>query len=65
MTSTPFDDTRPQLPRAPTRLSGILCRHTPAVNRLPVPLVGLDSDNGSEFISRSLLDYCRRYAITF
>jgi hypothetical protein len=33
--------------------------------RLPVPLVGLDSDNGSEFINRSLLDYCRRYAITF
>jgi hypothetical protein len=33
--------------------------------RLPVPLVGLDSDNGSEFINRSLLDYCRRHAITF
>jgi len=33
--------------------------------RLPMPLVGLDSDNGSEFINRSLLDYCRRYAITF
>ena len=33
--------------------------------RLPMPLVGLDSDNGSEFINRSLLDYCRRHAITF
>ena len=33
--------------------------------RLPLPLVGLDSDNGSEFINRSLVDYCRRYAITF
>jgi hypothetical protein len=33
--------------------------------RLPVLLVGLDSDNGSEFINRSLLDYCRRHAITF
>lgn len=33
--------------------------------RLPVPLVGLDSDNGSEFINRWLLDYCRRHAITF
>ena len=33
--------------------------------RLPMPLVGLDSDNGSEFINRSLLDYCHRYAITF
>jgi hypothetical protein len=33
--------------------------------RLPMPLVGLDSDNGSEFINRSLVDYCRRSAITF
>ena len=33
--------------------------------RLPIPLVGLDSDNGSEFINHSLLEYCRRYAITF
>ena len=33
--------------------------------RLPMPLVGLDSDNGSEFINRSLLEYCRRYGITF
>lgn len=27
--------------------------------RLPVPLVGLDSDNGSEFINRHLLAWCR------
>ena len=33
--------------------------------RLPMPLVGLDSDNGSEFINRSLLEYCRGYGITF
>jgi hypothetical protein len=33
--------------------------------RLPMPLVGLDRDNGSEFINRSLRDYCRRHAITF
>jgi hypothetical protein len=32
--------------------------------RLPMPLVGLDSDNGSEFINRSRLDYCRRHGIT-
>jgi hypothetical protein len=32
--------------------------------RRPMPLVGLDSDNGSEFINRSLLDSCRRYGIT-
>ena len=28
-------------------------------------LLGLDSDNGSEFINRSLYDYCRRWGITF
>lgn len=33
--------------------------------RLPMPLLGLDSDNGSEFINRGLLDYCRRHTITF
>jgi hypothetical protein len=33
--------------------------------RLPMPLLGLDSDNGSEFINRSLYDYCRRNGITF
>ncbi len=33
--------------------------------RLPVPLVGLDSDNGSEFINHGLYDWCRRHAITF
>jgi len=33
--------------------------------RLPVPLVGLDSDNGSEFINRGLLDWCRRHQVTF
>ncbi len=33
--------------------------------RLPVPLVGLDSDNGSEFINHSLYDWCRRYGVTF
>jgi Integrase core domain len=33
--------------------------------RFPVPLVGIDSDNGSEFINRGLFDWCRRHAITF
>ncbi len=33
--------------------------------RLPMPLLGLDSDNGSEFINQSLYDYCRRNKITF
>jgi hypothetical protein len=33
--------------------------------RLPMPLVGLDSDTGSEFINHGLYDWCRRHAITF
>ncbi|MFH1486610.1 MAG: transposase family protein [Chloroflexota bacterium] len=33
--------------------------------RLPFPLLGLDSDNGSEFINQKLLSYCRRNRITF
>lgn len=34
-------------------------------SRLPMPLRGLDSDNGSEFINRALLAYCREHQITF
>jgi hypothetical protein len=33
--------------------------------RLPMPLLGLDRDNGSEFINRGLRDYCRLHRITF
>jgi hypothetical protein len=33
--------------------------------RLPMALLGLDSDNGSEFINQSLYDYCRLNSITF
>ncbi len=33
--------------------------------RLPVPLVGLDSDNGSEFINRRLYTFCQQEGITF
>ena len=33
--------------------------------RLPVPLVALDRDNGSEFINRRLYDWCRRHGVTF
>ena len=33
--------------------------------RLPVPLRGLDSDNGSEFINRPLYYYCHREGIVF
>jgi len=33
--------------------------------RLPFPLLGLDSDNGNEFINHLLVDYCRKEEITF
>ena len=33
--------------------------------RLPFPLLGLDSDNGSEFINHRLFAYCQRKGITF
>lgn len=33
--------------------------------RLPFPLLGLDSDNGSEFINHRLYTYCHREGITF
>lgn len=33
--------------------------------RLPFPLLGLDSDNGSEFVNRELLRYCQKERLTF
>ncbi len=33
--------------------------------RLSFPLLGLDSDNGSEFINQHLYTYCRREDIAF
>lgn len=33
--------------------------------QLPFPLLGLDSDNGSEFINDNLLRYCREHKISF
>jgi hypothetical protein len=33
--------------------------------RLPFPLLGLDSDNGSEFINENLARYCQHEKITF
>jgi hypothetical protein len=34
-------------------------------SRLPCPLLGIDSDNGTEFINRCLYNYCRQEQITF
>ena len=36
-----------------------------ARERLPFPLLGIDSDNGSEFINHELLRYCEQQQITF
>jgi len=33
--------------------------------RLPFPLLGIDSDNGGEFINHQLLRYCQKEQITF
>lgn len=33
--------------------------------RLPFPLLGIDTDNGGEFINHGLWDYCRRHDIRF
>lgn len=34
-------------------------------SRLPFPLLGIDSDNGGEFINHHLMEYCRREQLTF
>ena len=36
-----------------------------ARRRLPFPLLGLDTDNGSEFLNYALVAYCERESITF
>lgn len=34
-------------------------------SRLPFPLLGIDSDNGGEFINHHLMEYCQREKLTF
>src|SRR5665213_3350048 len=36
-----------------------------AAGKLPFPLLGIDSDNGSEFINAHLFDYCVAHKLTF
>ena len=36
-----------------------------ASRRFPFPILGIDSDNGAEFINAHLLDYCNEHRITF
>lgn len=35
------------------------------MGRFPFPIVGIDSDNGSEFINHHLVEYCKKQKITF
>ncbi len=48
--------------KAQVHVFDAICR---ARARLPFPLLGLDSDNGSEFINAHLLRYCNAEHITF
>lgn len=34
-------------------------------SRMPFPLLGIDSDNGGEFINHHLVEYCQREQLTF
>jgi len=35
------------------------------ISQFPFPILGIDSDNGSEFINHHLFDYCTEHKITF
>jgi hypothetical protein len=48
--------------KAQVHVFDAICR---ARQRLPFPLLGIDSDNGSEFINDQLYRYCLREEITF
>lgn len=52
----------PILHRSQSMVSEAICKLR---ERLPFPLLGLDSDNGSEFINETLYRYCLREEITF
>ncbi|MGE0495650.1 MAG: DDE-type integrase/transposase/recombinase, partial [Vulcanimicrobiota bacterium] len=56
-----------------TECQALLCRSQwnviqgleKTIASLPFPLLGLDTDNGSEFLNNSLIDFCARNEITF
>ncbi len=52
----------PILHRSQIKVSEAICKLR---ERLPFPLLGLDSDNGSEFINETLYRYCLQEEITF
>ena len=36
-----------------------------ALKLIPFPILGVDTDNGGEFINKELIDFCEQYQITF
>jgi len=57
-----WTECRPVWGKGQERVGGAIHRIR---QRLPFPLLGLDSDNGSEFINHHLYTYCQREKITF
>lgn len=45
--------------------AGVLKGFSEAQECLPFPLLGLDTDNGSEFINHTILNWCKEARITF
>jgi hypothetical protein len=43
----------------------VIAALTDVVEHLPFPIKGIDSDNGSEFINRTLFAYCRKKKLKF
>ncbi len=60
--TTTWTETEPVQNKAQTRVFTALKN---VRTRLPFPLLGLDSDNGGEFINSELVRYCADEAITF
>ena len=59
---TTWTETRAVLGRAQVRVKDALEEMR---QELPFPLLGIDSDNGSEFINNHLFGYCREHKIQF
>lgn len=60
--STGWVECVPILHRSQIMVSAAVCKLR---ERLPFPLLGLDSDNGGEFINETLYRYCLQEEITF
>ncbi|HEU5382529.1 MAG TPA: transposase family protein, partial [Ktedonobacteraceae bacterium] len=60
--ATGWTECLPLLNRSPETVLAVLQR---ARSLLPFPLLGLDTDNGGEFLNTILLSYCQQEQITF